>query len=108
MKWYTFTRNGWQGSPECAIADSSAVFNRNQWQVCSGFCILLIDDKKGRKIAKLNDIKIIGSLGVLILAKSKNLIHEIRPLMTRLQKLHFKKLKNDVSALVATDSQLER
>lgn len=32
---------------------------------------LLIDEKLGRKIAKLNHIKVIGSLGVLIEAKKK-------------------------------------
>ncbi len=48
--------------------------------------LLLVDDKKGRKIAKLNEIKIIGSLGVLILAKSKNLISEIKPLILQMKK----------------------
>ncbi len=48
--------------------------------------ILLVDDKKGRKIAKLNEIKIIGSLGVIILAKSKNLISEIKPLIIQMKK----------------------
>ncbi len=48
--------------------------------------LLLVDDKKGRKIAKLNEIKIIGSLGVLILAKSKNLIPEIKPLIIQMKK----------------------
>jgi predicted nucleic acid-binding protein len=40
---------------------------------------LLIDDKRGRKIAKLNNISIIGSLGILIHAKQLGLIREVKP-----------------------------
>ncbi|HMV42894.1 MAG TPA: DUF3368 domain-containing protein [Leptospiraceae bacterium] len=39
---------------------------------------LLIDDRKGRRIPELNQISIIGSVGVLLLAKKKNLIPEIK------------------------------
>lgn len=42
---------------------------------------LLIDDKRGRKIASLNRIKIIGSLGVLLQAKRMGLVHRIGPLI---------------------------
>jgi predicted nucleic acid-binding protein len=40
---------------------------------------LLIDDKAGRRVAKLNNIKVIGSLGVLIAAKRKGIIKLIKP-----------------------------
>jgi len=40
---------------------------------------LLIDEKKGRKIAIENEIKIIGSIGVLIMAKREGLIQSIKP-----------------------------
>lgn len=40
---------------------------------------LLIDEKAGRKVAKLNEVTIIGSLGVLIEAKHKGLIPLLRP-----------------------------
>jgi len=40
---------------------------------------LLIDDKRGRKIAKINGINTIGSLGVLLSAKQAGLITEIKP-----------------------------
>ena len=42
---------------------------------------LLIDDKRGRKIAKINNINMIGSLGVLLVAKERGLITEIAPLL---------------------------
>lgn len=40
---------------------------------------LLIDEKKGRKTAIENGIKVIGSLGVLIMAKRKGLLQSIKP-----------------------------
>ena len=40
---------------------------------------LLIDEKAGRKVAKLNDVRIIGSLGVLIEAKRKGIIPLLKP-----------------------------
>ncbi|WPD22512.1 MAG: DUF3368 domain-containing protein [Candidatus Electrothrix scaldis] len=44
-----------------------------------GADFLLIDEKLGRKIAKLNNIKVIGSLGVLIEAKKKGIVPSIKP-----------------------------
>lgn len=41
---------------------------------------LLIDDKKARKIAENFDIKCIGTLGILSVAKDKGLIKELRPI----------------------------
>ena len=39
---------------------------------------LLIDDRRAKNFAKLNGINVIGSLGVMILAKDKGLIELIR------------------------------
>ena len=41
---------------------------------------LLIDDKKARKIAENFDIKCIGTLGILSVAKDKGLIDDLRPI----------------------------
>lgn len=41
---------------------------------------LLIDDKKARKIAENFDIKCIGTLGILSVAKDKGLINNLRPI----------------------------
>lgn len=38
---------------------------------------LLIDDARGRKVATLNNIPVIGSIGILILAKRKGLISSV-------------------------------
>lgn len=40
---------------------------------------LLIDDLRARKVAQYNGMHIIGSIGVLVLAKNKQLIPEIKP-----------------------------
>jgi predicted nucleic acid-binding protein len=47
---------------------------------------LLIDDKRGRKIAKINGINMIGSLGVLLTAKKAGLISEIKPRIKNISK----------------------
>jgi len=46
---------------------------------------LLIDEKKGRKIATYNKINVVGSLGILLMSKQKGLISSIKPLLNRLQ-----------------------
>jgi predicted nucleic acid-binding protein len=45
---------------------------------------LLIDDKRGRKVAKINDIRTIGSLGVLLQAKRVGLIPAVAPLLNQI------------------------
>jgi len=45
---------------------------------------LLIDDKRGRRVAKINHISTIGSLGVLLAAKQAHLIDQISPFVARL------------------------
>lgn len=40
---------------------------------------LLVDDKRARKLAQLNGMNIIGSLGILLIAKEKGLIEQIKP-----------------------------
>lgn len=42
---------------------------------------LLIDDKRGKIIAKINGIRTIGSLGILLSAKQAGLISKIKPLV---------------------------
>ena len=46
---------------------------------------LLVDDRDARKVAELNDINVIGSLGILLMAKKKGLISEINPRIQALQ-----------------------
>jgi predicted nucleic acid-binding protein len=49
------------------------------WETSADF--LLIDEQRRRKIAAQNDIKVIGTLGILLLAKQKGLITAVKPLI---------------------------
>lgn len=46
--------------------------------------ILLIDEKAGRQVATSLNITVVGSLGVLVMAKQRGLIGEIKPFVERL------------------------
>lgn len=46
---------------------------------------LLCDDKKAKKFAQKFGVNVIGSLGILLKAKEKNLIIEISPLIEKLR-----------------------
>lgn len=46
---------------------------------------LLIDDKRARKVAQFNQIKIVGSQGILLLAKHEQLIKAVTPCIERLR-----------------------
>jgi hypothetical protein len=46
---------------------------------------LLLDDLRARKVARLNQIEVVGSLGVLLRAKELNLIGEVRSSLVRIQ-----------------------
>jgi len=45
---------------------------------------LLIDDKKARKIAENFDIKCVGTLGLLLMAREKHLVDKLKPLFETL------------------------
>jgi uncharacterized protein len=47
--------------------------------------LLLIDDSRAKKVAYLNNREVMGSLGVLLLAKKKGLITTIKPSLTLLR-----------------------
>jgi hypothetical protein len=46
--------------------------------------ILIIDDRKGRKIAKSRKVRIIGTGGILIAAKRKGLLDKVAPIINEL------------------------
>ncbi|MBI9045155.1 MAG: DUF3368 domain-containing protein [Anaerolineaceae bacterium] len=52
---------------------------------------LLIDDRRARVIAEFNNIQCIGSLGILLLAKHKGVIHKVAPYIEKLRisSIHF-------------------
>jgi len=46
--------------------------------------MILIDDLKARKFAKMKGLNMIGTLGILLKAKREGLITELKPLLTEL------------------------
>lgn len=53
-------------------------------------CLLIIDEKKGRKLAKSLKIKIAGTLQILLLAKSKGIITSLSELLSQLEQERFR------------------
>lgn len=53
-------------------------------------CLVLLDDLKGRKIAKQWRILYTGVLGILVKAKHDELIPEIKPMLERLLETNFR------------------
>lgn len=50
--------------------------------------IVILDDLKGRKTERLG-IKFIGSLGIIVQAKRKVIVHSIRPIMKKIRRTNF-------------------
>jgi len=46
---------------------------------------LLLDDNRARKVARLNGVQVVGSAGVLLLAKSLGLIPSVLPLLDQIR-----------------------
>lgn len=59
--------------------------------------LLLLDDKKARILAKRLDLRILGTLGILILAKKKNLIENLEEEIAKLLRKSFWLSRNVVS-----------
>ena len=55
----------------------------------SGVSIIL-DDKKARRIAAQLGLKVIGTVGLLLRAKKKGVVAEIKPILNDLQEVNFR------------------
>lgn len=53
-------------------------------------CLLIIDERKGRKIAEDLGIDTIGSLGILIKAKERGVINEVREILELIDRTDFR------------------
>lgn len=53
-------------------------------------CILIIDEKKGRKLASDLHIEIAGTLQILLFAKTKGLIKSLSEVITQLEQTNFR------------------
>jgi len=61
--------------------------------------LLIIDEAKGRKVAKRMGIDITGTLGVIITAKNKGYISAVKPLLERIQVTNFR-ISSDLIRIV--------
>jgi predicted nucleic acid-binding protein len=64
--------------------------------------IIIIDDFKGRALAKELGIKVTGTMGVIISAKNKKLIPSIKPILEKIKETNFyisKALENEALRL---------
>jgi uncharacterized protein len=46
--------------------------------------LIILDDNKGRRVAKLYGLKITGLLGVLLIAKEEGVINKVEPILDKL------------------------
>jgi predicted nucleic acid-binding protein len=51
---------------------------------------IVLDDKKARRIAKQLGLKVIGTVGLLLRAKKKSIVTEIKPILDALQDVDFR------------------
>lgn len=55
-----------------------------------GDVFIVLDDKKARRIAKQLGLKVIGTVGLLLRAKKKCIVTEIKPILDALQEVDFR------------------
>ena len=53
-------------------------------------CLVILDDKKGRMLAKKLNIEITGTLGTLIKERQQNIIPRVKPILDKLRKVNFR------------------
>ena len=53
-------------------------------------CLLIVDDKKARKLANQMNLEFIGTLGLLVEAKNQDLIPQVKPYLDQIQQTNFR------------------
>lgn len=70
--------------------------------------LLLIDDAAARKVAYINNLEVMGSLGVLLLAKQNGLIPLVRPFVDRLRSSDIFISENLLQKLLVIANEIDR
>jgi predicted nucleic acid-binding protein len=70
-----------------------------------GDATLIIDESKGRKIAISFNLKIIGTIGILILAKEKGIINDVVSIMLKLTNEGFRLSKALIERIIQVYGQ---
>jgi uncharacterized protein len=52
--------------------------------------LLILDDKKARRVAQQMSLKVIGTVGMLLRAKRQEVIAEVKPLLLKLTEVDFR------------------
>lgn len=52
--------------------------------------VLILDDRKARRVAQQMGMRVIGTVGMLLRAKRQGVINEVKPLLLRLTKVNFR------------------
>jgi predicted nucleic acid-binding protein len=52
--------------------------------------LLIIDESKGRRVAKELGVKITGSLGIIMAAKEKGIIQSVKPIIDKIKETNFR------------------
>ncbi len=52
--------------------------------------LVLLDEKEARRVAKRLKLKVMGTLGILILAKRKGYLNLVKPLIDKLKEMGFR------------------
>lgn len=55
-----------------------------------GDVVVILDDKKARRVAEKIGLRVIGTVGMLLRAKRKGVIAEVKPLLTALEQADFR------------------
>jgi len=63
--------------------------------------LVALDDLKARKVAKSLDLKITGSLGILVKAKQQGHIEKLLPVLNQVQQTDFRISENIVRRILA-------
>lgn|SRR5690554_3252783 len=83
-------------SQALGIGESSAIAMSLELQNS----LVAIDDLKARKIAISLEIKITGSLGILIKAKEKGYIKQLKPILKKIEKTDFRISENIIKLIL--------
>ena len=64
--------------------------------------LVALDDLKARKVAKSLNLKITGSLGILVKAKEQGYIEKLLPILNQVQQTDFRISENIIRKILAT------
>jgi predicted nucleic acid-binding protein len=73
-----------------------------------GDVLLILDDKKARRVAQQIGLKVIGTVGMLLRAKRDGVITEIKPLLTALVEADFRISEGIIQKALRLSGEQER